>query len=124
MSLAQCSFQLFWLARLLGFSVQFQIFALNDFTGSLSVYLLLYLIRIVRIIAIAKYLCILIRALLLLQRFVAPGLPPRLKRKVCWAGLTHGVLEYAMPMLVVTLVSSSDIVATEMFRGRLRQRDG
>lgn len=71
MSLAQCSFQLFWLARLLGFSVQFQIFALNDFTGS-SVYLLLYLIRIVRITAIAKDLAFLIRALLLLQWFVAP----------------------------------------------------
>ncbi len=113
MSLAQCSFQLFWLARLLGFSVQFQIFALNDFTGFIGLSTALSDShrphdrdrKRSRIPYPRSPSITVVRGAWPAAAFEEKGL-------LGW--LTHGVLEYATPMLVVAL-ACSDIVATECF---------
>jgi hypothetical protein len=66
-----------------------------------TVYLLLYLIRIVRMTAIAKDLSFL--SALSFYYSVSWRLAAAFEEKGLLGGLTHGVLEYAMPMLVVAL---------------------
>lgn len=69
-----------------------------------SVYLLLYVIRIVRMTAIAKHLSFLsaLSFYYSVSWRVATG---AFEEKGLVGGLTHGFLEYVMPVLVVALIS-------------------